>query len=82
MTMFWREAIVFCGKCKRRVEKVLGYTLNDETVYEFMCHKKSLIIKSSEQEKYRVNGPVSNSYLVFNTGNQKRITKSFSLTRL
>lgn len=76
MTMFWRCARVYCGVCKRKCEKVSGYLKGDTSFYRFDCHGESLEIKSSDQERFRVNGPVPDTYMVF-PGGRKRVTKAF-----
>jgi hypothetical protein len=76
MTMFWEQAIVFCGKCMAPVEEVTGFLKYGKNHYGINCHGQKIEILCDTQEKYRVNGPVPDSYLFWANG-QKRINKKF-----
>lgn len=81
--MFWYQARVYCGKCLGRVEEISGGP-NSKGIptYWIKCHGEELVLNANDQEQYRVNGPVPDTYLVFNEKGLKRVTKRFQYKKL
>lgn len=80
MTMFWRRTLTFCGKCKTQVDAVsAGYDhMVGCVAYAVKCHGEEIVFNADDQELYRVNGPIQDTYLLWPNGH-KRVTRKFKL---